>query len=108
MVLNLYKTATDTREPRAAGDVSPGFRQRCIIVFRGEPCQKFASPHDDSRPISVTKAQHQVSTAERALLVGVGCKRAPRFPGMPAGEHGRESLTEVVVLGPSAGAAIAW
>src|SRR5260370_34318029 len=98
MVLNLYKTATDTREPRAAGDVSPGFRQRCIIVFRGEPCQKFASPHDDSRPISVTKAQHQVSTAERALLVGGGWKRAPRVPGMPARQQGVESVTAFVQL----------
>src|SRR5260370_28079018 len=107
MVLNLYKTAAGSREPRVAGDVSPGSRQMCIIVFRGEPCQKFASPHHDSRPISVTKAQHQVSTAERALLVGVGWKRAPRFPGMPAGEQGRESLTELVELARSAGAEIA-
>jgi len=52
----------------------------------------------------VTKAQHQVSTAERALLVGVGWKRAPRFPGMPAGEQGRESLAELVELARSAGA----
>jgi GTP-binding protein HflX len=55
----------------------------------------------------VTKAQHQVSTAERALLVGVGWKRAPRFPGMPAGEQGRESLLELVELARSAGADIA-
>jgi GTP-binding protein HflX len=55
----------------------------------------------------VTKAQHQVSTAERALLVGVGWKRAPRFPGMPAGEQGRESLLELVELARSAGAEIA-
>ncbi|HEX9345691.1 MAG TPA: GTPase HflX [Candidatus Acidoferrum sp.] len=55
----------------------------------------------------MTKAQHQVSTAERALLVGVGWKRAPRFPGMPAGEQGRESLTELVELARSAGAEIA-
>src|SRR5436309_15106175 len=61
-----------------------------------------ASPRDDSRPISVTKAQDQVSTAERALLVGVGWKRAPRFAGMPAGEQGRESLAEVVELARSA------
>jgi GTPase len=55
----------------------------------------------------VTKTQHQVSTAERALLVGVGWKRAPRFPGMPAGEQGRESLSELVELARSAGAEIA-
>jgi GTP-binding protein HflX len=55
----------------------------------------------------VTKTQHHVSTAERALLVGVGWKRAPRFPGMPAGEQGRESLSELVELARSAGAGIA-
>jgi len=55
----------------------------------------------------VTKTQHQVSNAERALLVGVGWKRAPRFPGMPAGEQGRESLAELVELARSAGAEIA-
>jgi GTPase len=41
------------------------------------------------------------------LLVGVGWKRAPRFPGMPAGERGRESLSELVELARSAGAEIA-
>jgi GTPase len=41
------------------------------------------------------------------LLVGVGWKRAPRFPGMPAGERGRESLTELVELAKSAGAEVA-
>ena len=55
----------------------------------------------------MTKTQHQVSVAERALLVGVGWKRAPRFPGMPAGDHGRESLLELVELARSAGAEIA-
>jgi len=45
--------------------------------------------------------------AERALLVGVGWKRAPRFPGMPAGDQGRESLAELVELARSAGAQIA-
>jgi GTP-binding protein HflX len=55
----------------------------------------------------VTKAQHQVSNAERALLVGVGWKRAPRFPGAPAGEQGRESLSELVELARSAGAEVA-
>ena len=55
----------------------------------------------------MTKTQHQVSIAERALLVGVGWKRAPRFPGMPAGEQGRESLSELVELARSAGAEVA-
>jgi GTP-binding protein HflX len=55
----------------------------------------------------MTKTQHPVSNAERAVLVGVGWKRAPRFPGMPAGEQGRESLAELVELARSAGADIA-
>jgi GTP-binding protein HflX len=55
----------------------------------------------------LTKTQHQVSTAERALLVGVGWKRAPRFPGVPVGEQGRDSLMELVELARSAGAEIA-
>jgi GTPase len=41
------------------------------------------------------------------LLVGVGWKRAPRFPGMPAGEQSRESLAELVELARSAGAEVA-
>jgi GTP-binding protein HflX len=41
------------------------------------------------------------------LLVGLGWKRKPRFPGMPAGEQGRESLLELVELARSAGAEIA-
>jgi len=41
------------------------------------------------------------------LLVGVGWKRAPRFPGMPAGEQGRESLGELIELTRSAGAEVA-
>ncbi|MFI5058196.1 MAG: GTPase HflX [Candidatus Acidiferrales bacterium] len=53
------------------------------------------------------KTQQQVSTAERVLLVGVGWKRAPRFPGMPAGEQGRESLAELIELARSAGAEVA-
>ena len=40
-------------------------------------------------------------------MVGIGWKRAPRFPGMPAGEAGRESLAELVELARSAGADIA-
>jgi len=82
-------------------------REKRIIHFRAEPRKKCSPPHDDSRFISVTKTQHQVSNAERALLVGVGWKRAPRFPGMPAGEQGRESLLELVELARSAGAEIA-
>jgi GTP-binding protein HflX len=56
----------------------------------------------------VTKTSQPVSTstADRALLVGVGWKRKPRFPGMPAGEQGRESLLELVELARSAGAEI--
>jgi GTPase len=49
---------------------------------------------------------HDVSFAERVLLVGVGWKRAPRFPGMPVGGQGRESLAELVELARSAGAEI--
>jgi GTP-binding protein HflX len=45
--------------------------------------------------------------SERALLIGVGWKRSPRFPGMPAGEPERESLAELVELARSAGAEIA-
>ncbi len=52
------------------------------------------------------KTQHDTTVSERALLVGVGWKRAPRFPGMPAGEAGRESLAELVELARSAGAEI--
>ena len=55
----------------------------------------------------MTKTSQTVSTADRALLVGLGWKRAPRFPGMPAGEQGRESLLELVELARSAGAEIA-
>src|SRR5438477_7679438 len=89
-------------ERRVAGPVREAYN-----CFRDEPGKKCASPHDDSRPNSVTKTQHQVSNAERALLVGVGWKRTPRFPGMPAGEQGRESLSELVELARSAGADIA-
>ena len=41
------------------------------------------------------------------MLVGLGWKRAPRYPGVPAGEQGRESLAELVELARSAGAEIA-
>ncbi|HVS74950.1 MAG TPA: GTPase HflX [Candidatus Acidoferrales bacterium] len=53
------------------------------------------------------KTTHEVKGSERALLVGVGWKRRPRFPGMPAGEPERESLAELVELAKSAGAEIA-
>jgi GTP-binding protein HflX len=52
------------------------------------------------------KTPHDTSVSERVLLVGVGWKRAPRFPGMPLGEQGRESLAELVELAGSAGAEI--
>jgi GTPase len=52
------------------------------------------------------KTPHDISISERVLLVGVGWKRAPRFPGMPAGEQGRDSLMELVELAQSAGAEI--
>jgi GTPase len=57
----------------------------------------------------VTKTSQSISTstADRALLVGLGWKRKPRFPGMPAGEQGRESLLELEELARSAGAVIA-
>jgi GTP-binding protein HflX len=53
------------------------------------------------------KTSHQTSAAERALLVGVTWKRAPRVPGFSAGEQGRESLPELVELARSAGADVA-
>ena len=53
------------------------------------------------------KTQHKISSAERVLLVGVGWKRASRFPGMPVGEQGRESLAELVELAESAGGEVA-
>jgi GTPase len=58
------------------------------------------------RPLYSMKRTHDISVAERVLLVGVGWKRAPRFPGMPVGGQGRESLAELVELARSAGAEI--
>jgi GTP-binding protein HflX len=49
------------------------------------------------------KQTHDTSFAERVLLVGVGWKRAARFPGAPTGEAGRESLAELEELARSAG-----
>jgi GTP-binding protein HflX len=53
------------------------------------------------------KKEHEISSSERALLVGVGWKRVPRLPGVAAGEPERESLAELVELARSAGADIA-
>src|SRR5712691_40210 len=53
------------------------------------------------------RTQHTTANAERALLVGVTWKRAPRIPGLSAGEQGRESLAELVELAHSAGAEVA-
>ena len=53
------------------------------------------------------RSPHQLSAAERVLLVGVGWKRASRIPGVNAAEQGRESLAELVELARSAGAYVA-
>jgi GTP-binding protein HflX len=53
------------------------------------------------------RTSHQLSSAERALLVGVGWKRAARIPGVNPAEQGRESLAELVELARSAGADVA-
>ena len=71
------------------------------------PSYSWLLPHCGFRTDFVTKTSQTVSTADRALLVGLGWKRKPRFPGMPAGEQGRESLLELVELARSAGAEIA-
>ena len=55
----------------------------------------------------MTKAPQQVPVADRVLLVGLGWKRPPRYPGVPAAEQGRESLAELLELARSAGAEIA-
>lgn len=55
----------------------------------------------------MTKDPQQITVTDRALLVGLGWKRAPRYPGMPVGEQGKESLAELVELARSAGAEIA-
>jgi len=65
------------------------------------------SPRYDRPSLASMKTQHATSVLERALLVGVTWKRAPRVPGMPAGEQGRESLAELVELARSAGAEVA-
>ena len=53
------------------------------------------------------KAPQAIASTERALLVGVAWKRAPRIPGVAAGAPERASLAELVELARSAGAAIA-
>jgi GTP-binding protein HflX len=53
------------------------------------------------------KSAQQITTTERALLVGVAWKRSPRFPGQPTGVPERESLAELVELARSAGADVA-
>jgi GTP-binding protein HflX len=52
------------------------------------------------------KNTQAISSTERALLVGVAWKRAPRVPGIQAGVPERESLAELVELARSAGAEI--
>ena len=44
---------------------------------------------------------------ERALLVGLGLKRAPHVPGHSSDEAARESLEELAELARSAGAVVA-
>jgi GTP-binding protein HflX len=53
------------------------------------------------------KTTHNIAAQERTFLVGVGWKRAPHAPGVPAGEPERESLAELIELARSAGAEIA-
>jgi len=50
---------------------------------------------------------HSISHRERVFLVGVGVKRASRFPGVDAGVAERESLLELEELARSAGAEVA-
>src|SRR5215467_5152574 len=53
------------------------------------------------------KTPQAIPSTERALLVGVAWKRAPRIPGIPAGAPERESLAELIELARSAGAEVA-
>src|SRR5713226_7368544 len=52
------------------------------------------------------KTLRDTAAAERVLLVGVGWKRAPRVPGVSAGEPERELLLELEELARSAGAQV--
>ncbi len=53
------------------------------------------------------KTTRTTNSPERVLLVGVGLKRAPRVPGVDAGEAERGSLVELEELARSAGAEVA-
>ncbi len=53
--------------------------------------------------MKILRATH---TRERVLLVGVALKKAPRLPGVAAGETQRESLAELEELARSAGAEV--
>jgi GTPase len=52
------------------------------------------------------KAPRTTDVRERALLVGLGLKRAPHLPGRSSGETARESLEELAELARSAGAIV--
>ncbi len=52
------------------------------------------------------KTSRPTSNRERAFLVGIGLKKAPRVPGVEAGETERESLAELEELARSAGAEV--
>ncbi|PYU23917.1 MAG: GTPase HflX [Acidobacteria bacterium] len=53
------------------------------------------------------KTPTNTDVRERALLVGLGLKRAPHLPGHPSDETARESLQELAELARSAGAVVA-
>src|SRR5690349_11900163 len=53
------------------------------------------------------KAPRATDVRERALLVGLGLKRAPHVPGHSSDETARESLQELAELARSAGAIVA-
>lgn len=53
------------------------------------------------------KTQRTTDVRERALLVGLGLKRAPHVPGHSSDETARESLEELAELARSAGAVVA-
>jgi GTPase len=52
------------------------------------------------------KTPTNTDVRERALLVGLGLKRAPHLPGHPSDETARESLQELAELARSAGAVV--
>ena len=53
------------------------------------------------------KTSRTTENRERVLLVGVALKKAPRIPGLEAGDAERESLAELEELARSAGAEVA-